>query len=264
MTVQQIYDLLDKVAPFDTQVDFDNSGLLVGSRTAEVTGILFALDVTEAVIREAVSKNANLIVTHHPLMFDPIRRLTDDDYESRLILHLAKADISLIASHTCLDRADGGINDALAEACALLDVEGEDFVRVGNLSAPITASELREYLSIALDTTVRLMGDPDRYITRLGLCSGAGGGEWEKAVALGADAFMSGEIHHHHALAMTDRRIPCFECGHFATEQPGIFALADALKSALQSSSDQVKYRVSIYKSEASAYGSASVPGQAE
>ena len=259
MTVREIYRLLDAVAPFETQEPYDNSGLLVGSPDQEVRGILFALDVTEAVSREAVSRGANLIVTHHPLMFDPIRRLTDETYEGRLIRHLIREDLSLIASHTCLDQAPGGINDALAECCALLDVEGEGFVRVGTLPKPMLAGELKEYLSAALDTEVRLMGDPEITVSRLGMCSGAGGSEWEAAAALGAEAFLSGEVKHHQALAMADAGVPCFECGHFATERPGIFALADALQSAL----NQVQYNLDIYKSETEAYASVSGPGQA-
>jgi putative NIF3 family GTP cyclohydrolase 1 type 2 len=91
------------------------------------------------------------------------------------------------------------------------------------------------------------------------MCSGAGGGEWEDAASLGADAFLSGEIRHHLALAMADAGIPAFECGHYATEAPGIFALADALQSAL----NQVQYNLDIYKSETAAYASVSGPGQA-
>ncbi|MBQ9252459.1 MAG: Nif3-like dinuclear metal center hexameric protein [Clostridia bacterium] len=250
MNVQNIYDLLDAVAPFETQEPYDNSGLLVGSPSQEVTGILFALDVTDSVIQEAVSLGANLIVTHHPLMFDPIRRLTDETFEGRLILRLARENISLIASHTCLDQAPGGINDALAECCALLDVEGEGFVRVGTLPQAMRAGELKEYLAAALNTEVRLMGDPDIQVSRLGLCSGAGGSEWESAVSLGAQAFLSGEVKHHLALAMAGSGVPCFECGHFATEQPGIFALADALQSAL----NQVQYTLGIYKTKTGAY----------
>ena len=250
MTVQNIYDLLDAVAPFETQEPYDNSGLLVGSPSQEVSGILFALDVTDSVIQEAVSLGANLIVTHHPLMFDPIRRLTDETFEGRLLLRLARENISLIASHTCLDQAPGGINDALAECCALLEVEGEGFVRVGTLPQALRAGELKEYLAAALNTEVRLMGDPDIQVSRLGLCSGAGGSEWEAAVALGAQAFLSGEVKHHLALAMAGSGVPCFECGHFATEQPGIFALADALQSAL----NQVQYTLGIYKTKTGAY----------
>ena len=121
------------------------------------------------------------------------------------------------------------------------------------------AGELKEYLAAALETDVRLMGDPELPVSRLGLCSGAGGSEWEAAAALGADAFLSGEVKHHQALAMADAGIPCFECGHFATEQPGIFALADALQSAL----NQVQYKLGVYKSEAGAYASNPGPGQA-
>lgn len=259
MTVQNIYDLLNAVAPFETQEPYDNSGLLVGSPDQEVTGVLFALDVTEPVIREAVNLGASLIVTHHPLMFDPVRRITDETHEGRLVMHLIREGISLIASHTCLDKAPGGINDALAECCALLDVTGEGFVRVGTLPRAMKAGELKEYLAAALDTDVRLMGSPETEVSRLGLCSGAGSSEWEECVRLGAQGFLSGEVKHHLALAMADAGVPCFECGHFATEQPGIFALADALQSAL----NQVQYNLGIYKSKAGAYASVSGPGQA-
>ncbi len=260
ITCGDVLELLNQAAPFDTQEPWDNSGFLVGKRDQPVTGILFALDVTGQVIDEAVEKGANLIVTHHPLMFDPIRRVTDETFEGRLILRLIREGVGLIACHTCLDRAPGGINDALAECCALLDVEGDGFIRVGTLPVPMAAGELREYLSAALGDTVRLMGDPARTVHRLGMCSGAGSGEWEEAAALGADGFLSGEVKHHHALAMADAGVPCFECGHFATEQPGIFALADALQSAL----NQVKYSLSIFKSRAGAYGAGPGPRQAD
>lgn len=250
MKVRQIYELLDAVAPFETQEPYDNSGLLVGSPEQEVSGILFALDVTQAVISEALSLGANLIVTHHPLMFEAVRRMTNESFEGRLIQRMIREGLSLIACHTCLDKASGGINDALAERCALLDVQGEGFVRVGDLPQPMTAGELKEYLAVALNTDVRLMGDASLQISRLGLCSGAGGSEWIAARELGAEAFLSGEIKHHHALAMAEAGLPCFECGHFATEQPGIFALADALQNAL----DQVEYNLSIYKSQTGPY----------
>ena len=90
MTVRDFYDLINQIAPFDTQMDFDNSGLLVGSASQEVSGVLFALDLTQPVIDEAVSLGAQLIITHHPLMISPIRSLTDDAYEGRLIRRLVK------------------------------------------------------------------------------------------------------------------------------------------------------------------------------
>ncbi len=245
MNVKDMLQLIDAVAPFSTQMEGDNSGLLVGSESREVRTVLFALDVTDPVIDEAIAENADLIVTHHPLMFAPRRRLTDEDYEGRLIRRLVRGDLSLIAAHTNLDQAPGGINDALAEVCGLTDVVGEGFVRVGYLPEPMFASAYAGFLSEALRTAVRLLGPEDAVVTRLGLCSGAGSSEWEAALALGCDAFLSGEIKHHHALAMADRRIPAFECGHFATELPGIFALADALQNAM----DTIEWKVRIVKS---------------
>ena len=245
MTVQDIYSLINSVSPFDTQMDGDNSGLLVGSPAAEVSGVLFALDCTQAVISEAVEQGANLIVTHHPLMFSPRRDLTDRDYEGRLLRRLVRENIALIAAHTNLDRADGGINDALAEICGLQDVSGRDYVRVGCLPEPRLASDLASDLASRLNTTVRLLGPENAVVTRLGLCSGAGGSEWETALELGCDGFLSGEIKHHFALALADQCVPAFECGHFATELPGILALADALQNAL----DTVECNLRIFKS---------------
>ena len=250
MTVSDICTIIDSVAPFETQAEFDNSGFLVGSATREVTGILFALDVTEPVIDEALSCGANLIVTHHPLMFSPRKSLTDSDYEGRLISRLIRNDLSLIAAHTNLDQAPGGINDTLVACCSLLDVTGEGFFRCGILPEPLPASSFAAWLSDRLSAPVRLMGPADAVIRKVGLCSGGGSDEWPQAENAGCDAFLSGEIKHHHALAMADRGIVAFECGHFATETPGLFALADALQNAL----NEIECKIRIFKSEKSAY----------
>ena len=216
MTVQHLYDLIDRFAPFATQADGDNSGFLVGSASQEVTGVLFALDVTEPVIDEAVSLGAQLIVTHHPLMFSPVHAMTDGNYEGRLIRRLTRENISLIAAHTNLDQAPGGINDTLAERCGLTDVSGEGYFRCGLLPAPLSAGDF--------------------------------------AADAGCDAFVSGEIRHHHALAMAGSGIVGFECGHFGTEEPGIRALASALQNAVNT----VECKVRICVSGVSAY---SFPG---
>lgn len=250
MTVNDFKMLIDRRAPFDTQADFDNSGLLCGDPAATVHTVLFALDVTDTVLDEAASLGADLLVTHHPLMFSPIQRITEDQYEAHLLRRMIRMGISMIAAHTNLDRAPGGMNDVLADLCGLGQVRGEDFVRVGNLPAPITAEQLARQLSERLRTAVRLMGDPAHVCKVLGLCTGGGSSEWEQAQALGADAYLSGEIKHHHALEMSWRGMVCFECGHFATEEPGLFALADAL----QKEEDIVKCNLGIFKSRVGSY----------
>ena len=250
MNVQQILRLIDSVAPFETQEPWDNSGLLVGSPDQEVSAVLFALDVTESVIDEALVHGADLIITHHPLMFSPRKRLTDEDYEGRLIRRLILSGCSLIAAHTNLDRAPGGMNDALAACCGLQNVTGEDFFRAGDLPEPLRADAFAAQLRETLGDSVRLMGPAGAVVHRVGLCSGGGSDAWETAAACGCDAFISGEIKHHLALAMADAGMVAFECGHYATELPGLMVLADALQNTL----DTVQCPLRILLSSADAY----------
>ena len=245
MKVIDILHLISAVAPFDTQCDWDNSGLLIGSPQQEVHGILFALDVTEAVIDEAIESCADLIVTHHPLMLSPRHRITDEDYEGVLISRLIRSGISHIAAHTNFDQAPGGINDALAEICGLTDITGNGFFRAGDLPEPVFAADLAGRLSEALFTTVRLMGPENAVVSRLGICSGSGSGEWELAKVYGCDGFLSGEIKHHNALAMAGSSIAAFECGHFATELPGLNALAEALQNSI----NKIESHIRVYHS---------------
>lgn len=251
MKVKEIMQFLNQVAPFETQLDFDNSGLLVGHPENEVQRVLFALDVTSDVLDEAEEKNAELIITHHPLMFSPRKRMTEADTEGKLLCRMIRDRISHIAMHTNLDRAAGGTNDTLAALLGLTDVRVKDFYRFGVLPERMTAERLQACLAEKLHTTVRLMGRPDQVCSTLGLCTGAGGNEWEQADLPYPDAFLSGEIKHHHAIALAENGIVGFECGHFATEEPGIFALADTL----QMYSRAVQYPLFIFKSGSGAYG---------
>lgn len=250
LTVQQVLDFINERAPFETQVAYDNSGLLVGDPAAEVRGIHVALDVTNLVIDEAIENGANLIVTHHPMMFSPIKRLVETDYEARLLCRLIRSGISLIAAHTNLDQAPGGINDVLAEAIGLTNVTGEGFLRVGTLPKPMPAAALAASISLRLGDVVRVMGDGTRIVTSVGMCSGSGSDEWQAAAAMGAEAFLTGEVKHHHALAAADSGVVLLEAGHHATEAPGIFALGNAL----QNWPDIVQCNVRVSMSGAPAY----------
>ena len=183
-------------------------------------------------------------------MFSPVHSLTDETYEGRLIRRLIRENISLIAAHTNLDQAPGGINDALAVLSGLTEITGTGFFRSGILPEEMTARSFADLLAENLQTTVRLMGPEDRMIRRVGLCSGGGSDQWLQAAEKGCDAFVSGEIRHHHALAMADAGIAAFECGHFATEEPGLAALAEALQNSL----NHVECNVRVYVSAIPAY----------
>ena len=250
LTVRDVYDLIDGLAPFETQDSFDNAGLLVGHPAWAVRGVHVAMDVTTSVLDEAIAAGANLIVTHHPMMFASRKNLVEADSEGILLCRMIRHEIALIAAHTNLDRAPGGINDVLARRLGLTEVTGEGYLRVGDLLAPMTAEDFARQAGESLGSVVRLMGRPDRVIRRAAVSSGAGSEGWEEARQLGAEAFLTGEMKHHHALAAVEAGMVTLEAGHHATEEPGIFALADALQNRLNA----LQYRIPVSKSAARPY----------
>ncbi|MBN1777503.1 MAG: Nif3-like dinuclear metal center hexameric protein [Clostridiales bacterium] len=225
MTVNDIYKWLDSFAPFETQEEFDNAGLLVGSQDQEVHKVLFALDATPAVVTEAMHFGAELIVTHHPLMFEPMQQLRYDQGEGAILKMLAASNISLIAAHTNLDQCAGGVADNLAEALALDGVMPSGncpYLRTGTLPSPCTAKAFLATINRRLSAAARLYGDPDAFIRRVAVVPGAGGAE---QIFANADVFVTGEIKHHELLATVARGLTVIDAGHYPTEFPGIAAL---------------------------------------
>ncbi|MBR4082609.1 MAG: Nif3-like dinuclear metal center hexameric protein [Clostridia bacterium] len=250
LTVQNVFDYINELAPFDTQDAWDNSGLLLGDPAAEVRGIHVALDCTEAVCAEAERLGANLIVTHHPVIFSGLKNIRESAPGSRLLCRLIRSGIAVICAHTNIDAAQGGTNDTLAQLIGLTNIRGEGCMRVGDLPETLTAVEVERLLTGKLHTVVRRMGPADALVRVIGMCTGGGSEFWQSCHAAGAEAFISGEIRHHHALEAASMGMVCFECGHHATEEPGIFALADALQNA----SDALQWKVTVTKSQADAY----------
>ena len=236
MKVREIYDWVDGVAPFETQEAYDNSGMLVGDPEAEVRGIYCALDVNGAVLDAAEKAGANLILTHHPMLFGGRKNLLETplDHEGRLLARMIRGHMALIAAHTNLDQAPGGINDVLARTLGLEDISGEGYLRTGVLPEALSGDDWLRHVGKALRTVVRPCGPVERTVRRVAVCSGAGSEEWEEAAARwGIDSFVTGEIRHHHALAMAEAGILGVEAGHYETEAPGIFALGEALQKYL-------------------------------
>ncbi len=250
-TVKDIEASLEEIAPRELAEEWDNVGLLVGRGKNEVSRVLVALDVTREVIDEAKALGVQAIVTHHPMMFHARKQITDADREGRLLLDLAREDMALIAAHTNLDAAPGGVNDTLMRVMGCKDVRGEGCVRVGELVEGMTFGALCEQAQKALHTTVRTYGSPDRPVKRLGCCSGAGGGELPLAKMWGADCFITGEIRHHEALEATDEGICVIEAGHYETENP----ICEVLRTALQNKLDALEYQVTVFCSKVNPFG---------
>lgn len=232
MTVQNIFDTLNALAPVESALEFDNPGFLVGERSKTVTKALVALDITEAVVEEAAACGAELIVSHHPVIFEPLRSVTDDTVGGRVILSLIRNGISAICMHTNLDAAQGGVNDCLASALGLCDVvtpEEDPLMRVGQTDCTMT--EFLERICTSLNlSAVHHCGDGR--VRRVGLCGGAAGEEWRLAKKLGCDTYLTGEVKHHQWLEAKAEGMNLVEGGHFATENPVCRALVEQLRAA--------------------------------
>ena len=208
-----VYRALDQWAPFDTQMDFDNAGFLVGRGEREVRRVLVSLDITEAVAAEAGRWGAELIVSHHPVIFHPVKALTDQTSTGRTLLLLAEQGIGAVCAHTNLDAAQGGVNDCLARALELDGVEllcrdGTDgqgrpygIGRVG--TAPQAGCSAAEFAAFIKE--------------KLSAC-GACASRLSDAMAAGCDTFVTADVKYDQYLEAKALGINLMDAGHFATE----------------------------------------------
>lgn len=229
-----IYDIINSAAPFDSQMAFDNSGLLVGDRATVVTRALLCLDITREVIDEAAGMNANLIISHHPVIFDPIRSMSSQDPAYLL----AKNGIAALCCHTNLDLSPVcGVNAALANRLGLRNIRpeevfGEDCVLYsGELEQPMAPEEFALHVKRRLSAGAVQLIPGDGMVKRVFMCSGAGGDDYPSHAAMrGGDAYITGEMKHHVALKARKTGLTCVVAGHYETERVFAEYLAAYLK----------------------------------
>ena len=204
MTVREIYDAIDRIAPFQTAMDFDNVGILVGDENVNVTKTLLCLDVTPRVLREAKSIGVELIISHHPVIFNPLRTVQPQN----IIYALVQSGIAVISAHTNLDMAyPYGVNDALCRKLGLQNVrgilkEGEtDIAYMGELSEEMTTEDFAAHIKEALGLSAVRCTAVSKMLRTVAVVGGAGGDYALAAQAKGADAFVTGEVKHHEAIA---------------------------------------------------------------
>ena len=232
--INDIYTFLNEIAPVRYQMDFDNAGFLVGDGGAVVKKALLALDITDAVIAEAIELRAQLIVSHHPLIFTPLRHATTDDLAGRKVLTMARHGISAICMHTNLDVAPGGVNDALAAALGLEDPgplgDPEGLCRMGTLASPMPLQEFAKHVCRALQANgVRYAGDSGP-VRKVAVGGGACGDYEDAAIAAGCDVFVTSDLSYHQFLDAAGKGIRLIDAGHFPTENPVCTVLAEYLR----------------------------------
>ena len=246
VSVRDVYEAIHAFAPFDLAEEWDNIGILAGSADQQVNGVLCALDLNPMVIDEAIEKGANLIVTHHPILFRGRKNLREDDPEGRMLAKLIRANIALIAAHTNFDNAVPGVNDALAAKLNLCDVQPlENGMRIGTTGHK-TLAEFTAFASEVLGAPVRCYGEGERKISRVAVLGGAGEDFCAQALSAGADVYLTGEAAHHKAWDAYLSGLCVLEAGHAATELPAIHLLREGLQKA----ADGVQWNVRIFESE--------------
>lgn len=248
MKVKEILGALEEFAPLALQDGYDNAGLQIGlAEDADATGALLCLDVTEAVVTEAVSRGCNLIVSHHPLLFRPLKSITNADYVGRTVMAAIRQGVAIYAAHTNLDSAHDGVNWKMAEKLALQDLEWlspkGDYRRDG---ATVTAGEgligrlpkplSREAFCQQVKETFRLQSlrvnaCAKDEISTVALCGGAGAFLIPQAVEKGADAFLTGEVGYHRFFGY-EHDLLLLELGHYESEQYTLEVLRSVLSTA--------------------------------
>lgn len=225
-TVNNISDYINTIAPYETKCDWDNCGILVGDKNREIHKIGFVLDLTPETLQKAKEEGVQLVVTHHPVIFHAQKSFTSDS----LAFEAVKSGIDVISAHTCLDCADGGVNDVLGEVLGLTEIEKVEsdetvkpMARIGK-TGTVSPKELAAFVSRRLDTTVRLV-DGGRNIEKVAVCGGAGMCFLDDVLSAGADAFVTGEIKHNEMLEAKEKGITVIAAGHFETEYPAMNAL---------------------------------------
>ena len=242
-TVGDILKYIETLAPRSMKMDWDNVGLLCGSKATPVTKILVALDPFEGVCREAAQWGAQLIVTHHPVIFQAPKAITDETSVGRSILQLCAHGISAINAHTNLDCAPGGVNDVLAKKLALVNVqvvdpEGTD--ENGNEWGLLRMGDVPEQpLDAFLNRVKTLLGceglryvDGGKPVRKVAVGGGSCAGEMLDALRAGCDTFVTADVKYNQFWDARDLGINLIDAGHFATENPVVSVLAEKIAGA--------------------------------
>lgn len=235
-TIKDVYAVIDRLAPFGTAEPWDNVGLLVGEGELPVARALLCLDVTPAILREAQQTGAQLLISHHPVIFDPLRQLAFDSLPAQLV----RAGVAVISAHTNLDVAVDGVNDCLAEALGLTELTGLQrcenggwLGRIGRLPAPIEWEELVRLVKSALRCRGVRVAPGSRPVSTVAVGGGACASLLSEAAARGADAFITADIKHNVWYDAARLGLCLMDAGHFETENLVLGPLCERLRFEL-------------------------------
>ena len=244
ISVKDFIKMMSEMLPVRLAEEWDNVGLLVGRRDREVTSVFVALDATEAVIDEAIRLQCDLIVTHHPLLFKALKRITDEDFTGRRIVKLLRYDIGCYAMHTNFDvmgMADAAADELQLSGRSVLAVTYEDELstegigRTGVLPSPMKLSECAAFVKSAFDIPdVRVYGPLDKTLERVAVCPGSGKSMVRAALEQKAEVLITGDIDYHTGIDALEQGLCVIDAGHYGIEKLFIPYLRDFMKRELK------------------------------
>lgn len=230
ITNKDILNFTETFAPLDTQMDFDNCGLLIGNTDTQVSKVIVTLDITDSVVEEAIRAQAKLIISHHPVIFSPLKRINGNSVVYKLI----RNGIDAICLHTNLDLSPNfGVNTCLADAVGVKNyqfIEGECLL-IGELNKEITTSEFAKNVKSALNCNGLRFSNGNKKIKNVAICSGSGGDYVSLATKHKADVLLTGEIKHHEILLANSLDLAIIDASHYRTEDIVIAPLCSKLQA---------------------------------
>ena len=222
MRLDKIVELMEREFPLSDAYEWDNCGLLLGDRKRDIKTALLSLDVNFAVAEEAIRCGADLILSHHPILFDGAKRITADTPEGKTVLALLENKICVYAAHTNCDVGKNGINAKLATLFEISDaepLEENGLGRIGNLASPVSLAEFAEKTKRILNTPfIRFCGDSSAKTERVAIASGACADSIPTAFEKGADVIVTADMKYHDMVNYSELGISIIDAGHYPTE----------------------------------------------
>ena len=232
VNVADIIKIMEEIAPPAMAEDWDNVGLMLGRRCKAVKKLLLALDITGEVVQQAIAQKADMIITHHPLIFQGLKRVTDSEWQQELLLTLAEKGIAVYSAHTNLDCVSSGVNDVLAKKLHLDNVDVLDSDNGLGRIGIVPACSLQEFAAMVkkvLRADYVVVGDAGKQVHKVAVCGGAGSDLISLALLCGADTLVTGDIKYHEAQKAVFSGLNVIDAGHQPTELPVMDDLADRL-----------------------------------
>lgn len=259
-SVRDILKILEEIAPSVLSEEWDNPGLQVGDPCLGVKNIMLALDPTLSALRHAMEMDAQILLTHHPLIFKPLFKINKENYPANIVFEAIKNNIAIISMHTNLDAAKKGINSMLADLFSLnnrrilleredLDADGTGFGRIGELPEKKSLSEMVTVCKDLLETgSVRVVGDMNRKVYQVAVAGGSGSSMVKVAHQKGADLLITGDVSHDAALEAKFLGLALIDAGHFHTERAAFRLFGCSLIELMEKS--KLHVGIDIYAAE--------------